>query len=380
MNILCIRCTNKLEIMKTVGAVPAVLEYNLNWQWPDKNLPFSYPEFNKSGFNFIEKNEDPYIAFFTLKLFEKPLTQKLFEDDDLWKIIKRDFDNNKCKIIFYSPDFDATWLAKNLKLEKSKVKIISGEFTDNKDVYFCEFNGMSYYNILDGGVNYEKLFESMSRYYRDYHFLSLNHSVKKHRIELFNFINKNEEIRSKTKSNFFSRIITHFPQTEDEVRNKLSGLEIKLMDSDLIDDQDTIHFDKSRINPIIEYNSYVNLTTETGFEGNKIYLTEKLFRNFVTFKPFILIGQAKSLKRVKDWGFKTFGEWFDESYDEIKDENKRLDMIKKNILKLSKLSKKEIHILYYEMEEVLRHNYKHLKVHYKNQLKEFRNFLLKVEV
>ena len=94
MNILCIRYTNKLEIMKTVGAVPAVLEYNLNWQWPDKNLPFSYPEFNKSGFNFIEKNEDPYIAFFALKLFEKSLTQKLFEDDDLWKIIKRDFDNN----------------------------------------------------------------------------------------------------------------------------------------------------------------------------------------------------------------------------------------------------------------------------------------------
>ena len=66
MNILCIRYTNKLEIMKTVD----VLEYNLNWKWPDKNLPFSYPEFNKSGFNFIEKNEDPYIAFFTLKLFE----------------------------------------------------------------------------------------------------------------------------------------------------------------------------------------------------------------------------------------------------------------------------------------------------------------------
>jgi hypothetical protein len=41
--------------MKTVGAVPAVLEYNLNWQWPDKNLPFSYPEFNKSELVFNQE-------------------------------------------------------------------------------------------------------------------------------------------------------------------------------------------------------------------------------------------------------------------------------------------------------------------------------------
>lgn len=46
------------------------------------------------------------------------------------------------------------------------------------------------------------------------------------------------------------------------------------------------------------------------------FLTEKIFKPLAYGMPFMVIGKKGSLQRLRDLGFQTFPEWFDESYDE----------------------------------------------------------------
>ncbi len=46
------------------------------------------------------------------------------------------------------------------------------------------------------------------------------------------------------------------------------------------------------------------------------FLTEKTFKPMAYGMPFMIFGNKNSLQRVRELGFKTFPEWFDESYDE----------------------------------------------------------------
>ena len=41
-----------------------------------------------------------------------------------------------------------------------------------------------------------------------------------------------------------------------------------------------------------------------------------------TYKPFILIDRYQ-IKKLKEWGFKTFHPFIDESYDDVLDKDKR---------------------------------------------------------
>ena len=83
-------------------------------------------------------------------------------------------------------------------------------------------------------------------------------------------------------------------------------------------------------------NSLINIVTETYFFNNIIHITEKTYKPIAFMQPFILLGAAGSLQHIKDMGFKTFGEFWDESYDLEKDDKKRFKMIVDIIESISK--------------------------------------------
>ena len=62
------------------------------------------------------------------------------------------------------------------------------------------------------------------------------------------------------------------------------------------------------------------------------------------------------LKKLKEYGFKTFDKWWDEYYDDEIDFYKRIDKIKNLILEISKWSIEECESKYKEMKDVLLHN------------------------
>ena len=59
---------------------------------------------------------------------------------------------------------------------------------------------------------------------------------------------------------------------------------------------------------------------------------------------------------LRDLGFKTFSPYINESYDNEKDDWKRLQMIMDLVLEISEYDKRDLLNIYKSMEETLQHN------------------------
>ena len=75
--------------------------------------------------------------------------------------------------------------------------------------------------------------------------------------------------------------------------------------------------------------SLLYLVTETVATGHRHHLTEKTFKPIAMGMPFVIVGTQGSLKYLRSYGFKTFGDLWDESYDDEPDDSKRIEKIAK---------------------------------------------------
>jgi len=105
-------------------------------------------------------------------------------------------------------------------------------------------------------------------------------------------------------------------------------------------------------------NSAVHLVAETLFDTDKIYLTEKVFKPMVMSQPFILFAPPNSLEYLKNYGFKTFHECWDESYDQETDAEKRLDQLLSLIDHIANMSSDEFQEIYQRAMPIIEHNRK----------------------
>jgi len=109
--------------------------------------------------------------------------------------------------------------------------------------------------------------------------------------------------------------------------------------------------------------TYLHIVSETSFfVGNDCpTLTEKTFRPICNLQPFIQIGDAHSLKLLKDLGFKTFEPYINESYDEETNPKIRMSMIEAELNRINSMSIDEIHEWYHSMMDILVYNQNHMK-------------------
>jgi hypothetical protein len=145
-------------------------------------------------------------------------------------------------------------------------------------------------------------------------------------------------------------------ETVKPIYDFLEQLPIK---NDTIDSYPIItpaHFSISKLYP----NFFVEVVCETYLSGNTFYPTEKTWRPFICRTPFIMIGPKNFLYNLRKLGFKTFSNWWDESYDQDADLDNGMVMIKSviNILDyLSSLSREELEGMMIDMQDTLEHNY-----------------------
>jgi hypothetical protein len=99
----------------------------------------------------------------------------------------------------------------------------------------------------------------------------------------------------------------------------------------------------------------ISIVAETVFE-NKVWHSEKICKAIAAGHPFILLAGAKSLKVLREYGFKTFSEFWDESYDLIEDNYLRLIAITKVLEKLAKLSQEEFDALCNNVKDIVNYN------------------------
>jgi len=105
--------------------------------------------------------------------------------------------------------------------------------------------------------------------------------------------------------------------------------------------------------------SLAYLVTETVYNGHRHHLTEKTFKPICMQMPFVLVSTAGSLQYLRDYGFKTFDNIWDESYDFETDDTKRLIMIADLLKQLDSMSVQQKQDLYTAAVPIVQHNYNH---------------------
>jgi hypothetical protein len=116
------------------------------------------------------------------------------------------------------------------------------------------------------------------------------------------------------------------------------------------------HWDTN--NTKFAHDNLIFIVTETLFNGdmNNLFLTEKTFKPMSLQMPFIVIGQPGTLARLKDLGYKTFEDFWDESYDQELDPLIRIKMICDLVENLAKIEIEELRLLIIETRSILEHN------------------------
>jgi hypothetical protein len=111
-----------------------------------------------------------------------------------------------------------------------------------------------------------------------------------------------------------------------------------------------------------------HIVTETVFYHDKLHLTEKIFKPIVAQRPFMLAAAPGNLAYLKSYGFQTFDQWIDESYDTITDPDQRLQAIVDQTQRLCAMSRSELQQMHREMQPVLEHNFNHLWSGFRHQI------------
>jgi hypothetical protein len=104
--------------------------------------------------------------------------------------------------------------------------------------------------------------------------------------------------------------------------------------------------------------SLLYLVTETVATGRRWHLTEKTFKPIALGMPFILVGTRGSLQYLRSYGFKTFGDIWDESYDDAADED-RIKKISKLLKDLDRMPVAEKQTMFESAQHIINHNWNH---------------------
>ena len=133
------------------------------------------------------------------------------------------------------------------------------------------------------------------------------------------------------------------------------------------------------------FDTYFSIVTESIFRESspndmELFISEKIWKPIMNYHPFILVANPGSIKQLKEYGFKTFHPFIDESYDDCLSNQERFLLIEKEIKKLCSLPIEEIHEWYWSVMDILEHNYYHfynvfIPDQYKQLRIEFENIL-----
>lgn len=109
------------------------------------------------------------------------------------------------------------------------------------------------------------------------------------------------------------------------------------------------------------YDSYLYIVTETWFlEKETLFLSEKTFKPITFLQPFIIIGSPGTLDLLRRLGYKTFNDFWDESYDDELDHNKRLYKVIETARSIISKTPEELSKMMVSMQPILEHNFKNL--------------------
>lgn len=200
------------------------------------------------------------------------------------------------------------------------------------------------------------------------HFLKVNRTNREERNLFMLFMNKH---------NLFDKALVSFPDFpqhysypkdfKDYTNSKNISELLKKLPFDIDESDRSNHgpagfglneFDADLpFNPIHYKNTFISVVMcAFPFDENGCHLHSSTFNPIYCGHPVIQFGPKGHLKELRRRGFKTFGEWWDESYDMLENPWDRFKAILKVVEELSNKSKGEMLKMYIEMKSTLQHN------------------------
>jgi hypothetical protein len=105
--------------------------------------------------------------------------------------------------------------------------------------------------------------------------------------------------------------------------------------------------------------TWFSVVTETEMGNRLNRVTEKSFKPMLNFHPMLVLGNPHALALVRRYGFETFGEMFDESYDEETDPRRRFDLVFAELQRFCREDRRRLPHLVGAMAEKLQFNARH---------------------
>lgn len=100
----------------------------------------------------------------------------------------------------------------------------------------------------------------------------------------------------------------------------------------------------------------VDIVAESHVAGKTFFPTEKTIRPMLLKKPFVVFGSQDYLEYLRQMGFRTFSDFWDEDYDGYEAAN-RLHKIQTLIDSIAQKPVAELEKMYWDMQYTLDHNY-----------------------
>ena len=189
-----------------------------------------------------------------------------------------------------------------------------------------------------------------SYWHKKHDFLYLNKSKRHHRIKLYDKLIQTDILENSIHT-FRYR---YFP--DDHPGNVLLDSKYEL--PGIIPRQyPKIGMDQDIYEP--PYNDTVcSLVAETNDTDYEVFITEKLWKPIIAQHVFVIHGNHLYLQKLREMGFKTFSNHFDESYDLERDPDKRINAIVTLLKDLkSKCDSEKWQDIYLQTQALRKHNY-----------------------
>lgn len=107
-------------------------------------------------------------------------------------------------------------------------------------------------------------------------------------------------------------------------------------------------------------NFLIDVVAETFTSGDCFFITEKTVRPMLLKKPMIVMGPLNYLEYLRQLGFRTFGDFWDETYDGFAGADRYFKIL--NLIDyLAGKSKDQLETMYWDMQYTLDYNYNLLK-------------------
>jgi len=202
---------------------------------------------------------------------------------------------------------------------------------------------------------------------KQFKFLSLNRRLNEHRLLILT--NLYNEIKDTSAISFDKDMLTEdaneMLQSDNTLLEKYNNLpKNSFVDTTELNSTNGYKHDASE--PFKD--SLISIVTETAFFKENDFISEKTWKPLWHFQPFIIVGRPYTLKYLKELGYKTFDWLFDESYDEIEDDIKRMEFIINEIKKVNSYTIEELTIKIKENFSDLEHNHSTLLAYGESRL------------